>query len=54
MTTEASRECNFIFSAYAIANNKISFIQYQKDSSLDVEAGDYVLKATNVNTAYGE
>ena len=54
MTTEASRECNFIFSAYVIANNKISFIQYQKDSSLDVEAGDYVLKATNVNTAYGE
>ena len=53
-TTEQSRQLNFIFTAYAIANDKISFIQYQDKSSQDVVVDDYVLKAINVNKAYEE
>ena len=54
MTTEASRAYNFIFAAYVVNQDKISYIQYQEKSSLDVVVGDYTLKAINVNTAYEE
>ncbi|MBE6663534.1 MAG: hypothetical protein E7602_03405 [Ruminococcaceae bacterium] len=54
ITTEASRAYNFIFAAYVVDKDKISYIQYQEKSSLDVVVGDYTLKAINVNTAYEE
>ena len=54
-TTEESQAHNFIFSAYIVTNEneqkKISYVQSQEKSSLDVVVGDYTLKAININKA---
>ena len=52
MTTEPTRNLDFIFAAYVVDNGEISYMQHQEKSSVDVEVDGITLKAISVNAAY--